>query len=844
MLDLFPKSQASTQAARSDLARALLTSLQPTCFWPGAAAAPLVNDAFVALFGSEPAASPAVPMDRAWPDAWRALRQRAGAALVTGAAFDAGPVTIQVREGESVREVHVRTYGTPVLTEGSRGIACAFVDVTDEVVALRELDALRQLLLPPESSGHDRRELARTQGELAEQVESLTVLHDLAMRLGGIAEPEPALQAVLEAAVRAQGAAQGLVWLHEPASGSLISHMSFGFDAETLLSFDRVIPGPDGGGAGNAFARGTRYVIEDVEQDAAFAPHREAALRAGIRALHSTPIVTRSGDLLGVISVYFRQPHRPGQRDMQIADVCARHAADAIEAGRAAQATRRSDRIFRAMGESIDYGVWICDRDGRNTYASDAFLRLTGLTQESYSGTGWGEVLHPDDREATLAAWARCVREGGEWDVEHRVLGVDGHYHSILARGVPVRDERSRISGWAGINLDIGRLKQVENELRELDKRKNEFLATLAHELRNPLAPLRNGLEVIRLSSPEGGAVEKARGVMERQLAQMVRLVDDLLDVSRVSRGKIELRREEIDLATALAHAIETSQPLMADRRHRFRALLPPEPIRVDGDTTRLSQVFANLLNNAAKYTEPGGEVELAVRFESGAAVVTVKDNGVGIPADMISQVFDIFTQVDRSLEKTQSGLGIGLSIAKRLVEMHGGTINVESRGNRQGSEFTVRLPARAAVPAESPGMATSALAIPAPAAPSRRILVADDNEDSAVTLSMMLEVIGNDVRVARDGQEAVEMAAEYQPDVILLDIGMPRMNGYDACRAIRAQAWASGAYLVALTGWGQEEDKNRALEAGFDRHLVKPVEPKLLETLVSSLPVRPRPGT
>ncbi len=839
---LFSKLPPSDAPARSDVTRALLASPQATCVWHDGVDAPLVNDAFDAMFGPQGALSPALPIGGAWPEAWQALHERVATALGTGAAFQDEAITLYVPEGE--REVHLRAHGAAIEAAGVPGVSCTFVDMTAEVSARRELEALRRLLLPDSAPVQENpSELSRTQDALAHQVESLKLLHELAMRLGGISEPGPALQAVLEAAVNAQGAAMGLVWLHEPATGFLATHMSFGFDAETLLAFDRVVPGPGGGGAGNAFARGTRYVIEDVLQEAAFAPYREAALRAGIRALHCTPIVTRNGDLLGVISVHFRAPHRPDQRDMQIADVCARHAADAIEAGRAVEATRRSDRIFRAMGESIDYGVWTCDREGRNTYASDSFLRLTGLTRESCSGHGWGAALHPDERKAIFAAWSRCVREGGEWDVEQRILGVDGRYHAILARGVPVRDERGHIECWAGINFDIGRLKQVENELRELDKRKNEFLATLAHELRNPLAPLRNGLEVIRLSTAGTGPLDKARAMMERQLAQMVRLVDDLLDVSRVSRGKIELRREEVDLATALAHAIETSQPLMADRRHRFRAVLPPEPIRVDGDPTRLAQVFANLLNNAAKYTEPGGEVELAVRFEGGAAVVTVRDNGVGIPADMISQVFDIFTQVDRSLEKTQGGLGIGLSIAKRLVEMHGGTITVESRGKRHGSEFTVRLPARAAAATEAPGAATGASVVPTPVSLRRRVLVADDNEDSAVTLSMMLEVIGNDVRVARDGQEAVEMAADYQPDVVLLDIGMPRMNGYDACRAIRSQAWASGAYLVALTGWGQEDDKNRALEAGFDRHLVKPVEPRLIETLVSSLPARPRRG-
>lgn len=367
-------------------------------------------------------------------------------------------------------------------------------------------------------------------------------------------------------------------------------------------------------------------------------------------------------------------------------------------------------------------------------------------------------------------------------------------------------------------------------DLRELDTRKTEFLATLAHELRNPLAPLRNGLEVIRLSGTDAAKIDKARTMMQRQLQQMVRLVDDLLDVSRVSRGKLELRPADVDLATVLRTAVEASQPLMGERGHTLVANVPAERIVIHGDATRLSQVFWNLLNNAAKYTEPGGRVELHAACEGGQAVVRVKDNGIGIPPEMHARVFDIFTQVDRSLERSQGGLGIGLSIAKRLVEMHGGSIAVESAGLRKGTEFTVRLPARVEAPAKPESEARRR-----PVNLGKRILIADDNPDSAETLQIMLEVMGNEVRVARDGEEAVAAAEEFRPDAILLDIGMPKLNGYDACARIRKGA-AANAMIVALTGWSQEEDKARAMQAGFDRHFTKPVEPKTLEGLIRAI--------
>jgi len=686
----------------------------------------------------------------------------------------------------------------------------------------------------------DEAELAATKDQLASQVVSLTMLHGLAVKLGTMTDMASAMQAILETAVDAQDGQSGIIWLQDPETGDLVAEASRGFEGENLLRFQRVPAGPEGGSAGNAFHRRQRWVVYDTESDEPFAPYRAAARAVGFRAVHSTPIVTRSGALLGVLSVHFAQCRTPSQRDQQVADVCARHAAEAIEALRSQEALRESERLYRAIGESIDYGVWVCDAHGRNTYASDSFLKLVGMTQEQCSGFGWAAVMHPDDLQRTLSAWKKCVAEGGLWDMEQRVKGVDGRWHSVLARGVPVKNARGAIVAWAGINLDIARLKQVEDELRELDQRKNEFLATLAHELRNPLAPLRNGLEVMRLASNSPQTVEKARGMMQRQLTQMVRLVDDLLDVSRVSRGKIELRRERVELASVLRNALETSEPIMAERRHAFEVDIPARRILVDADVTRLSQVFWNLLNNAAKYTETGGRVRLSVQPLDGEVEVSVRDNGIGIPPDMQARVFDIFTQVDRTLEKAQGGLGIGLSIAKRLVEMHGGTITVKSEGHGTGCQFVVRLPATVEREASRIGSETGQHA--ALGGPRHRVLVVDDNPDSATTLSLMLEVIGNDVRVAHDGEEAIEMAARFRPDAILLDIGMPKMNGFDACRRIRETEAGRQAFIVALTGWSQEQDRKRSAAAGFDRHLVKPVEPATLEKLIRGLPVRAPP--
>ncbi len=374
---------------------------------------------------------------------------------------------------------------------------------------------------------------------------------------------------------------------------------------------------------------------------------------------------------------------------------------------------------------------------------------------------------------------------------------------------------------------------QLYRELREADRRKDEFLAILAHELRNPLAPIRNGLQVLRLAGGGGEMVNEARSMMERQLSHMVRLVDDLLDVSRITRNKLELRKERVALATVIHTAVETSRPLIEQFGHTFSVTLTPTPVYLDADPVRLAQVFSNLLTNAAKYTQPGGRIFLTAEVHGAEAVVQVRDTGLGIPADALSCIFEMFSQVDRNIERAQGGLGIGLTLVRRLAEMHGGTVEAKSEGPGRGSEFVVRLPVLKDSRQRSEGVTTEE---GRQARAKRRILVVDDNQDSATSLGMMLTLMGNEVRTAEDGFAAVEAAQEFRPDLILLDIGLPKLNGYDACRRIREQPWSEGMVIVALTGWGQEEDRKRSREAGFDTHMVKPVEIAALESLLAGL--------
>ena len=376
---------------------------------------------------------------------------------------------------------------------------------------------------------------------------------------------------------------------------------------------------------------------------------------------------------------------------------------------------------------------------------------------------------------------------------------------------------------------------RVAASLREADRRKDEFLAILAHELRNPLAPLRNAVEAMRRLPNDREALGWARGLIERQVVQMVRLIDDLLDLSRVSRGRIELKYENVELATVINGALEICGPAIEQAGHRLTVQLPPAPVCLRGDPTRLVQVVCNLISNAAKYTPAGGRIEVGARRGHTGIEIAVRDNGMGIPTDMLRKVFDMFTQVERSLERAQGGLGIGLTLVKRLVEMHGGSVEARSAGPGQGSEFLVRLP-------EHSGVVETARVAPEATEALRklRILIADDNRDAADSLAVMLRVVGHDVRTAYDGQQALDMVEAFRPALALLDIGMPRMNGYDTARNIRGKPYGNDMVLVALTGWGQPEDKQRSQLAGFDHHLVKPVDPSLLERLLAAPPLRP----
>jgi signal transduction histidine kinase len=417
---------------------------------------------------------------------------------------------------------------------------------------------------------------------------------------------------------------------------------------------------------------------------------------------------------------------------------------------------------------------------------------------------------------------------------EIEIVAADGRIVYVQNDVEPLYDTHGAIYGCVSVCVDVTDRKLAEIALRDADRHKDEFLATLSHELRNPLAPMRTALEVMRLAGHDPEVVEKAQATIERQLQHIVRITDDLLDVARIARNVVDLRREEMDLRAAVQSASESTRPIVDAHDQTLTVVMPHHPIWIDADFTRMSQVFSNLLHNASKYTERGGRIRVEATVPGGQATVTVQDTGIGIRAEMLPRVFDMFTQLREHRDRTQGGLGIGLTLARRLVELHGGSIEAHSDGPGCGSRFIVKLPVIQREAPQEPERVPKTETT----GPRCRVLVADDNVDASEMMKLMLGLKGHDVRTAEDGIQAVEVAREFAPHIAFLDIGMPRMDGYEAARRIRALG--RPIVLVALTGWGQDEDRERSLEAGFDHHLTKPPDPDALEQLVADCPAAP----
>jgi PAS domain S-box-containing protein len=564
--------------------------------------------------------------------------------------------------------------------------------------------------------------------------------------------------------------------------------------------------------------------------------------------LTADPVLTVGGDLAGAVGI--------------LSDVTDLHQAQA--------ARRSTEEMFRTLVESVrDYAIFRIDPDGRVTTWNEGVRRVLGFAEAEFIGTEAQRLFTPEDAAAGIPEREmRQAAADGSANNDRWMTKKDGTRFFASGTTSAVRDEVGTLIGFTKVMRDVTDRRRVEEALHAADKRKDEFLAMLGHELRNPLAPIRNALFLMKLRKPnDPGDVERLRIMMDRQLTHIARLVDDLLDVSRITQGKIELRTEAVDMRDAIANAVDEVRPLLVEREHTLHLDLPPDTMIVQADPIRLEQVFANLLHNAAKYTEPGGKItvtavvretpagpgaetesrtadEATVVLHSAAHTppthvveVRVRDTGIGIRPELVDRIFDMFTQGDRVSGRLKEGLGLGLTLVKSLVEMHGGTVGVTSPGHGKGSEFIVRLPA---APTEDAGPRAdeSGGSGQPPVRRSMRVLVVDDNVDAAESLRMVLEMqAGHTVRVAYDGATGLAAARDFQPDAILLDIGLPKgMDGYEVARRLRTIPGQEQTPIVALTGYGRTEDRERSGAAGFTAHLVKPVDPEELRELLSQL--------
>jgi PAS domain S-box-containing protein len=673
--------------------------------------------------------------------------------------------------------------------------------------------------------------LEATRTELAQQVDDLHGLYNLSSRLLENGTLAAQLQTILVNVLHIHGARRGLVCVLDPDTDQLEVVASLGLSRQGLEQFTRM-------GHGEAACRQAcdtreRVVIDDIERAPGLAQLREMARAEGFCAVHSTPLISPGGNLFGAVAVHLDTCRGPSERERRLTDICARKAAIFIERTRAQAAMEQTQGRFRVVLESsaVPFAVLAPVRDEKGRITDFCFDYVNGAAAHAI-GRSVDELTHHRVGDALPGHWS-----AGNGEFEQYVAVADLHETREFELQPPVRDGgawfhcvASPMHGTVGLWFaDITERKRAQAQMQQDDRRKDEFLATLAHELRNPLAPIRQAAALGR----EPGATDAqklwSQQVIERQVQHMALLLDDLLDVSRITRGALSLRRTRTQLADVVDAAVETARPSIDEKQHRFTLRLPEHPVWFEADALRISQVVANLLTNAAKYTDAEGSIWLTASQTDDEVVIEVSDNGRGIPAASVPEVFRMFTQLDNTSDRTGTGLGIGLALTKGLVELHGGSIAVRSAGRGLGSTFSVRLPTG---PQQVAAVPEALLDTPLPDR-ARLILIADDNQDAASSLAMLLRLQGHETLLAHDGEQALSTYRLHEPDICLLDIGMPQRNGNSVAQAIRESNGGARPLLVAITGWGQDSDRDRALAAGFDHHMTKPVDLDKLERLI-----------
>jgi len=851
----------------------LLGSAFPTCLSWGEDLFLFFNDAYLPVLGDKGAVALGRPHPEVWSEVWH----------------DVGPYIRRVLGGESFffenRALTLERHGFPEQawftfsysplrddTGAVRGQLCTVIEVTDKVQALaRHKEAEERLALSLEASGNIG-----------------TWSYDLDSGATHVDERFARLFQV-DAALAREGTELNRFtdMIHPEDRPRVLAAIDHAIASETLYDIEYRIPQRSGADAW-VNARGKMFVDGAARAGGGAGPARRFAgiavdvsarktqadaLRASeARAesdrrrldvlLEAAPVgifyVDRNGRLLVAnaanhaiweqdAGVFEIEPFDiPGMRRTVLVRAAAMRGADGELVGAVAahmditaqvaaeKALKESERRFRAIANVIPQMVWSTSMDTGVTYFNERWQEFIGVPTEALRHRGWQETVHPDDRAAVLAHWEHCRATGSPFEIEHRLRHRDGGYRWVLSRALPLTDAAGRVTDWMGTLTDIDTQKSGEAELRAQARRKDEFLAMLAHELRNPLAPISNAAQLLGMPGLDERRLRQSSEIIARQVRHMTELVDDLLDVSRVTRGLVELDRTLVDVGAVVAGAVEQARPLIEARRHILE-LQQDAGGWVDGDRTRLVQVVSNLLNNAAKYTPQGGRIALQVARADGRVTITVRDNGIGIAPDVLPQVFDLFTQAERTPDRSQGGLGLGLALVKSLVQLHGGSVRAESAGLGRGSSFSVTL--QLARKEEEAGAQAGQAALRAGANPGRaRILVVDDNLDAAQSLTEVLRAFGHTVASAASSREALDLAERDWPQVFVLDIGLPDIDGYELVRRLHALQAGRPALYLALTGYGQAHDRVLSRSAGFDHHFVKPVDLRALVAVIDGI--------
>jgi PAS domain S-box-containing protein len=708
----------------------------------------------------------------------------------------------------------------------------------------------------------DVEEIQHVVSAIADEARTLETLNQIGRVVASELDLERAVQKVTDAATALVGAAFGAFFYNvrgEDGEAYKLYTLS-GASRDTFAHFpmprNTVLFGPT--------FRGESVVrSNDITQDARYGlngPFR--GMPPGhlpVRSYLAVPVISRTSEVLGTMFFGHPRPDMFDERAEWRALNIAAHAAIAIdnarlyeaaqreisERGRIEVALRESERRLKAVLDNATVALFLMDPDRNCVYMNAAAERLTGYSLSQTQGKRLHELIHHHRPDGSAYSIEECpidrsIPEIDGQQGEEVFIHPDGHFYPVAFTASSIREEQGRVIGTIIEVRDIRAEKAAADQLLEADRRKDEFLAVLAHELRNPLAPLRSGLDIIRHLGPKDPPLSRVTDMMGRQIGNLVRLVDDLLDLSRVTHGRLELRREPVLLREVADAALEASRILIDSRGHELIFHCGDDQLAVDGDAQRLSQVISNLLSNSAKYTPQGGQIRLTVERAGNDALITVTDTGIGIPSEALARIFEMFSQVRSDANQSEGGLGIGLALVRHLVQLHGGTVTASSGGIGAGSQFTVRLPALARLSRRDDGPAIVD-SVAAAHVVRRRVLIADDNTDAADSLTLWLQLAGHEVHTAADGHQVVALAERFKPDVIFMDLGMPHLDGLAASRKIRSQPWGQAVRIVALTGWGREEDRRRTQAAGIDLHWVKPVDPHALARILALEPAASR---